>query len=187
MSLGQALKELRKYRAWTQKDLAKRTGLGRGYIAQLEVNFVAKPSAETFLKLAKAFNIRPEKLYQAAGYIRGGEVILQHEENPEEILEKLKLVQPISIPVYTEFPFHAGEPIEPVEYIYRARHKYSPPNIEAYVVKGHCLEPIIKDKDIIVIDRDADKGHGKGSQGESSRYWQENTEGNTQVFIDEEG
>ena len=138
-------------------ELAKRTGLGRGYISNLEgAKVVHNPSADAFLKLARAFNIKPEELYQAAGYIKETKDIYPRTETPEEILDRLKLATPQSIPVYPweAFPFHAGDGIEPIEYVYRARPKSTSKNIEAYIVHGNCLEPKINDGDVIIIDRE---------------------------------
>ena len=154
MRLGEKLKQLRIERELTQRELAQKTGLGRGYLAQLETNVVAKPSADTFLKLARAFNIRPEELYQAAGYIKDTANTYPRQETPEDILERLRLASPVSIPVYTEFPVLAGEPTEPIDYIYRARTRGAPRNIEGYIVHGKCLEPKISDGDIIIVDRE---------------------------------
>jgi len=154
MSLAKRLKELRAERDWTQNELAKRSSIDRGYIANLETDQVKNPSADTFLKLARAFNIRPEELYQAAGYVKDARAILPRQETSEEILERLRLAHPVSIPVYTQFPFHAGEPTEPVDYVYRARPKGAPKSIEGYIVHGNCLEPKINDDDVIIVDRD---------------------------------
>jgi len=158
--LGTKLKQLRAERDWTQKELAERSKLDRGYLANLECGKVAKPSADTFLKLARAFNIRPEVLYQAAGYIKEAESAYQHKETPEEILDRLKLATPQSIPVYTSFPFHAGDSAEPVEYVYRASARATRTGIEGYIVRGICLEPKIQDGDVIIVDRNASIDNG---------------------------
>ena len=155
MSLAKKIRELRAERGWTQLDLAKRSGLDRGYIANLEGSkSIQRPSADAFLKLASAFKIKPEELYHAAGYISEAKHIKPRLETPEEILDRLRLATPQSIPVYPweAFPFHAGDGIEPIEYIYRARPKISSKHVEAYVVHGDCLEPKIHDLDVIVVD-----------------------------------
>lgn len=91
MSLGKKLKELRAERGWTQSEVAKRSGLERGYLANLEIDGVAKPSADTFLKLARAFNIHPEELYEAAGYIKEPKLTYDYEPTAEQLLDELKL------------------------------------------------------------------------------------------------
>lgn len=159
--LGKKVRELRESRGWTQNELAKRSGIGRSYISLLETDNLIKPSADYLVKLAHTFSIRPEELYHAAGYITDTSVLIHAlKETPEEILERLRIVHPVSVPVYTEFPFHAGGFTEPVEYVYRERTKDAGKNIEGYVVHGSCLEPIIQDGDIIIIDRQGEIDNG---------------------------
>jgi len=153
--LRQKIKELRKERNWTQLELAKRSGLDRGYIANLEGSkSVRRPSADAFLKLARTFNIKPEELYEAAGYIKGTNGTHPRPETPEEIIDHLKNVLPRSIPVYLDYPFHAGDGVGPTDYVYR-HPKFASRNVEAYFVFGKCLEPIVDNGDIIIVDRDA--------------------------------
>ena len=159
-NLNGKIKELRLARDWTQQELANRALIDRGYLANLEAGTVKKPSAETFLKLARAFNIRPEELYQAAGYIKEAKNAYQYKESPEQILERLRLAQPVAIPVYNEFPVHAGTPAEPIDYIYIERQKAAKKNIEAYIIHGSCLEPKVSEGDVIIVDRDASIEHG---------------------------
>jgi len=156
MALSAKLKELRKERNWTQQELADRSGLDRGYIANLEGSkSVQRPSADAFLKLAHAFNIKPEELYQAAGYIKEIKDTRPRAETTEDLLDRLKLATPQSIPVYSweAFPFKAGDNVEPEEYVYIPRRKSVTKHIEAYIVRGNCLEPKISDGDVIVVDR----------------------------------
>lgn len=155
MGLAQKLKELRLERGWTQQEVAKRSGLGRRTVSYFEKQDRERTPAEILLKFARAFNIKPEKLYEAAGYIKEAK-IFPRPETPEEILDKLRLATPQSIPVYPweAFPFHAGDMVEPVEYVYISRRKPAGKNIEAYIVHGNCLEPKIGDGDVIVIDRE---------------------------------
>ena len=157
MSLAAKLKELRTQRQWTQLEVAKRSGLDRRYISYLEQpRHTGRPSADAFLWLAHAFNIKVEELYQAAGYIKEAKDLSPHLETPEEILDRLRLTFPVAIPIYSDFPFHAGEDREPVDYIYRVRHKAIGKDVEGYLVHGNCLEPQVCDKDIIIIDRRGD-------------------------------
>lgn len=158
MALAQKLKQLRLERGWTQQEVAKRSGLGRGTVSYFEQKDRERAPADILLKFARAFNIKPEEIYQAAGYIKGVEGTHPHTETPEEILDRLRLATPQSIPVYPweAFPFHGrpGNGIEPIEYIYRARPKTTSKNIQAYVVHGDCLSPKINDRDVIIIDKD---------------------------------
>ena len=62
MNLGKRIKELRKAQGWTQTDLAKRTSLSRGRLAQLEANPLAKVRGDSLVSLAKAFGYSTEQL-----------------------------------------------------------------------------------------------------------------------------
>jgi len=156
-TLGQRLKELRKERDWTQHELAQKSGLDRGYIANLEVDGVANPSAESFLKLSRALGIRPEVLYEAAGYNVGPISGETTPDNPEDLIERLRRIQPRAIPVYDEFPIHLhGEGTDIVDHVYVDRNQITGKNLEGYIAKGDCLYPRINDGEIIIVDRDAE-------------------------------
>ena len=152
-TLGSTLRKFREERGWSQAQLAMKAGVPRSNISLIELGRLANPRADALLKLARAFN-RPdvEELYQAAGYEVGvkGE---RRVETPEEILEKLKVAQPISVPVYGEFHWGTVHD-EPVEYVYRARIREAGKNLEGYVVRGDCMAPKIEPGDIVIVNRD---------------------------------
>jgi transcriptional regulator with XRE-family HTH domain len=156
MVIGQKIKELRSERGWTQNELAQKSGVDRGALASIETGKAKHPKTANLLKLARAFNIRPEELYQAAGYIQDAGTVYQRPETPEELLQRFNIALPSSVPIYEEFPFHAGEPVEPVEYLPIVKDRTRKRNLEGYIVRGECLTPEIQDKDIIIIDRDAE-------------------------------
>lgn len=158
--LGIKIKEFRSLRDWTQNDLAKRSGVDRGTLASIESGKAKNPTTANLLKLARAFSIRPEELYQAAGYIEDVIDYKLRQESPEEILDRLRLAQPVSIPVFSDYPFHAGQPVDPVFYVYRSRPEVAGKNIEGYLVHGKCLEPVIQNDDIIIVDREREIDNG---------------------------
>jgi len=160
MALAQKLKELRLERGWTQQEVANRSGISRQSVSYLEQRDRGRPPADILLKLARAFNIKPEELYRAAGYITEITDTSPRTETPEEILDRLRLATPVSIPIYIDYPFHAGDPVEPVEFVYRARSKLAKKNIEGYIVHGDCLEPQINNGDIIIVDREGEINNG---------------------------
>lgn len=141
----------------TQAELARRSGLSRGHIARIETGGYKGTQQLTFECLAKGLGL---SLNELSSKVRGTTILETRKETPEEILDRLKLIQPVSIPVYTDFPFHAGEPVEAVEYMYRARTRATRMTIEAYIVHGKCLEPIIRNQDIIIVDREAAMDNG---------------------------
>lgn len=152
---GYTIKRLREERGLTQDKLSLRSGLGRGHISRIEKGHYKIPSQRTFELLAKGLGLTIIQLNQE---IRGEKSLAT--ETPEQILDRLRLAAPVSVPVYKDFPFHLGSPMDTIEYVYLARVKAVKKNIEAYPVMGMCLEPIIKEGDIIVIDRDGDINSG---------------------------
>lgn len=60
--LGRTFRFLRTGRNMTLNDLAKRTGLSIGYIANIEVGDKTNPSEEQLLKLARGLNVPMEAI-----------------------------------------------------------------------------------------------------------------------------
>jgi len=157
-SLGLKIKELRTERGWTQKELGRRSGITRESISAVEIGKSRKPSGETLIKLARAFGIRPEELYEAAGYIKEAKTAYRYKETPQEAADRLKLTLPKPVPFYEDYEPHAGGLREPTDYVYPVSEIN--PNMEAYRIRGSSLEPHVKDMDIVVIDRQAQVNNG---------------------------
>ncbi|MDD5289218.1 MAG: helix-turn-helix domain-containing protein [Dehalococcoidales bacterium] len=160
---GDKLKALRAGRDWTQQELALRSGIKRGYLASIEVGLVANPSANVFLKLSTAFNIPLEELYEAAGYVKNINTIQRRAETAEDIIEHLKAIQPASISLYNweDYPFEAGRYPVPVDYIFRAKRYAIGRKLEAYRISGTQWEPMVSDRDLVIIDREGEMDTGK--------------------------
>jgi transcriptional regulator with XRE-family HTH domain len=146
---GTKLKELRKEKGLTQSELAVKSGLNRGHIAQIETDMIKVANLDTYQKLAAGLDMQIDDFLK-----RIGENPDKISENPEQILERLRLATPMSVSVYTDFPFHAGRVAEPHDTIYVARARAARKGVEAYIVHGNCLSPSIEDGDYIVIDRE---------------------------------
>ncbi|BAS31201.1 helix-turn-helix domain-containing protein [Dehalococcoides mccartyi] len=147
IQIGLKVKQLRIARGMTQAKLADASGLTRGYISMLELRKSTMPSYEALSKIARALGVDIKEFKTDPEIVRL--------ESPEEVLRKYQLMAPVSIPVYDHFYVHAGDAaLAPIEYIYRARESFAPQNIEAYKVRGNCMEPVISEGDILLIDRD---------------------------------
>lgn len=66
--LGKKIKELREQQGLTQGQLAREAALSQGYLSQLEMGVVNKPSASVLLRISKALGIDVNELFVAAGY-----------------------------------------------------------------------------------------------------------------------
>lgn len=110
--VGERIKELREARGWSQGQLAAKSGIPRPTITQIEKR--SDPRAETLNSIAIALNTTAEELLGKHTSIK---------EGPEQLWEKLKAYQPVSIPIRGAIP--AGTPAvieeEGEEYLYMPR------------------------------------------------------------------
>jgi|WetSurMetagenome_2_1015567.scaffolds.fasta_scaffold98446_2 transcriptional regulator with XRE-family HTH domain len=150
MTIGEVIKQLREERDWTQDQLADNSGVDRNTIASIETGKSREPTITNLLKLAQAFGKRPEDLYFAAGYIAEP----PHRLSSQELLQRFMISLPESVPVYAEYPVHAGKVVKPVDYAHIERNDIKR-NLEGYIVTGTCLLPDVKEHDVVIIDRDA--------------------------------
>jgi transcriptional regulator with XRE-family HTH domain len=149
--IGWLLKTEREKRKLSKSKLAQLSGVSRTYIMLIEQGKrKGRISADMLVKIANALEMSPQPFMEAMG------LTYREPAFPENNL----LPRPSAIPIYTSFPFHAGSPVEPVEYVYRAEVKTSPKNIEGYIVHGNCLVPVIENNDIIIVDREGQIENG---------------------------
>jgi len=90
MTLGDKIKDLLAERGWSHYKLAEKTGIPRPTITAI-ANDKRKPTAEYFVKLARAFNVPVEELHVAAGYISEARASYDHKETPGQVLDDIKL------------------------------------------------------------------------------------------------
>jgi transcriptional regulator with XRE-family HTH domain len=160
MPLADKIKQLREEREWTQEELALRSGIAQTTIASIEAGKAKNPTTPNLLKLARAFNIRPEELYQAAGYISDARTAYKYKEPPEDALERAVIALPESVPVYGELVLHADSPGEIIDYVQVSKKRARGKKLEGYIAHGKCLEPDIQSGDTIIIDRDGEVDSG---------------------------
>lgn len=67
--LGARVRELRKARGWTERQLGDVAGVTRSYINLIENGRITLPKRVTLLRLAEALKTTPEDLLRAAGYL----------------------------------------------------------------------------------------------------------------------
>ena len=150
MEWWEAVKIAREKAGLNKSELARKAGLEPSHVSRLENGDYKAPSIDTINKLARALGVAPNQLYS-------GNLPPVRPETPEELLEKLRTASPITVPVFADILVHAGEPLEfPVDFVYLPPSRKAREGLEGYHVKGTCLEPLIHDGDIVIVDHNAE-------------------------------
>lgn len=89
MTLGHKIRDLLADRGWSHYKLAEKTGIPRPTITAI-ANDKRRPSAESFLKLAKAFDVDVEELFVAAGYVSEARATYDQKQTPEKLLDEIR-------------------------------------------------------------------------------------------------
>lgn len=66
-TFGQSLKEIRRAKGISQRELAKKVGVDFSYISKIENDRLAPPAADTIVKICKALAISPDDLLAVTG------------------------------------------------------------------------------------------------------------------------
>jgi len=135
--IADMLKRLRKEHGLSQRKLAELSGMTREYINQIEQGKVKSITLTTASKIATGFGIPPSVFF--------GEPQLTKIDDGM-----------VKVPVYDDFPVHAGAPTHPIDHIYLLGLAAAKKSLEGYRVKGDCLTPEVQDGDVVVVDRDGD-------------------------------
>lgn len=69
MSFGQMLRETRRARGVTQRELAERVGVDFSYISKLENDRLPPPAADTVEKIARVLDVAPDDLLALTGKV----------------------------------------------------------------------------------------------------------------------
>jgi len=144
--LGDKIKELRLKAGLSQVELANKARIDSSYLSRLESKRVKSPSYTIVLRLARALSSAPNELLER-------DTTVTQAESPEEILDRYRIAMPASVPLYEDYPFHAGKPVEAADYLPIVRDRAAKRNLEGYIVRGKCLEPDVKDGDVVIVDR----------------------------------
>lgn len=133
------------------------SGLSRSHLSRLELDDYHRPSAQTFLALAKGLRIQPNDLYEAAGYT----VNVRSRRSPPRTMagqitgsEVRKLA---TIPVIEDIK--SGDR-HVVGYTYFVLPEKVSDNTVGVLVKGFYLKPDIQEGDVIIVDRDMQPSSG---------------------------
>jgi transcriptional regulator with XRE-family HTH domain len=66
-TFGQNLRELRRSKGMSQRELAKRVGVDFSYISKVENDRLPPPAADTIVRICKALSVPPDELLAMTG------------------------------------------------------------------------------------------------------------------------
>jgi repressor LexA len=127
----------------TQAELAQAAGISRSNLSLIEIGRFSSVKEDTLERLAKAFGM---SLSELTAEIWGSVSPLE--------------AKIIAVPLFSDFRFHAGMGVEPVDEVYLPATSNVSKSVSAYRVTGDCLVPSINDNDIIVVDKEAPINNG---------------------------
>lgn len=154
-NIGEIIRGVRKSKDLSQRKLSDLSGVDRAYICQLEAGKAGSITLVTARKLAQGLGVSPTIFLGPGAEIQKIDPVKQlRPQTPEELLDRFRIAMPATVPVYDEFPLHASSPVEPVDHVAMVKHRARGKNLEGYIAHGNCLEPDIKDGNIIIVDRD---------------------------------
>jgi len=62
VKIGELIAVARECKAWTLRDLEKKTGISNALLSQIETGHVKSPSWRNVVKIAKALNLKLDRL-----------------------------------------------------------------------------------------------------------------------------
>ena len=83
MSLSDYIRQMRKEKDWSQRDLASASGISNAEISRIESGKRKEPSPSVLKAIAKALNVPMEEVLQQAGVIERGKAAV------DEVLERV--------------------------------------------------------------------------------------------------
>lgn len=151
MSLSQRLKQAREQAGFSQRELAKRSGLSQQLISKLE-NGLIESTSEAFA-LAEALQVDPRWLGTGKGRPRSKDNVA---DGPD-IMAHVPLVSWVAAgswrDVVDPYPVGEGESLVPVT-------RRVGKNAYALRVQGDSMEPVFPDGSIIIVDPDVEPRQG---------------------------
>ncbi|CAH1199472.1 hypothetical protein PAECIP111891_01270 [Paenibacillus allorhizoplanae] len=84
------LRDMRKMKGFTIRELADRSGVSAAYISQLENGNRGIPSPDVLMKLSEGLNTSYSELMDIAGYLESSQANQQFESNPVNLRRFLR-------------------------------------------------------------------------------------------------
>lgn len=140
---GENLKRIMVAKNVSGYELAKLSKVDEGYISKLiNGKVTGNVTDKIAVPLARALNVTTEELR--------GTKKTSGIPSPHILAKDVAASIQAYIPVYGEI--HAGEGMEPIDYVAMSRVRPAPETMKAYRIKGLCLEPDIIDGDTVIVD-----------------------------------
>jgi transcriptional regulator with XRE-family HTH domain len=156
IELAKMLKNRREELELTLAVLSEKSGVCVSHIARVEKG-ERFPSALVLRRLAKPLGLSEGQLLATAGYLTNpagayntGDI---RPRTPQEVLEELRAVQPIAIPIYDEGVF-GTEKKEAIEFAYWSPRRAADRNVRGLRINSESLAPQVEDGDILYFDID---------------------------------
>ena len=128
------------------------SGLTRSHLSRLELDDFDRPSAETFLALARALKVHPNDLYQAAGYIEEKTRFRRSAARAaEEAFAKLEQRSLQAVPVLERINCKVSDV---GQYSQWGLSQGEEAKVIGLLARGFSLEPEVREGDVILINRD---------------------------------
>lgn len=145
MSIGANVKRLRQEREWSQVELARRVGVSRVRITQIENDPSTQVKGDTLLGLAKAFGCLPDDL------VHGWATPVKQPE-PEDFAN----IPVLDVELSAGFGADASneDVIDQIPIPYRLLEEFNVPPMSARVVivKGDSMEKTLRDGEKVIVD-----------------------------------
>jgi transcriptional regulator with XRE-family HTH domain len=84
------LKDMRKLKGFTIRELADRSGVSAAYISQLENGNRGIPSPDVLMKLSEGLNTSYSELMDIAGYLESSQSVQKFQSNPVNLRRFLR-------------------------------------------------------------------------------------------------
>jgi transcriptional regulator with XRE-family HTH domain len=152
---GIHIRRLRETKGLTQEELAEKVGITRSLQSRIELGHFQAFSQDRLERYARALEMTPAQL----SFQIYGQSEKETKENTQQLLRRLASTLDLQVPLYDEFPIHAGPGSEITEYVPVARSKVGavdPDRLKAFPVRGMCMSPEIEEGDVVIVDTRAE-------------------------------
>lgn len=169
-ALGRRVRELRERFGLTQRELGERVHVSESYFGGVEIGR-RRPEVDILQRTAAVFGIEYEELAALAGYLPQGEVEPEPPRFLGDVLAQIEALRPYEVPIYEDAPIHAGNAGVPIQIAYLPAMQRRRESIVGFLVRSDCMEPVIHDGDVVIIDLEESPRDGQVVAVETDDGW----------------